>query len=103
MIAGEAMSIEDNKVAARAFMNATVRGEVRDDMLAAVQKRREVPVRKMQRIQRLGHRAIARRPGRRSFVPRPAKWVLRAFAPRIHRAAARFIGIGFRPEHPQIL
>jgi len=34
MIAGETMSIEENKAAARRFMNATVRGEVRDDMLA---------------------------------------------------------------------
>lgn len=34
MIAGETMSIEENKEAARRFMNATVRGEVRDDMLA---------------------------------------------------------------------
>ncbi len=34
MIAAEAMSIEDNKAAARAFMQATVRGEVRGEMLS---------------------------------------------------------------------
>ncbi|ACL40813.1 monooxygenase FAD-binding [Pseudarthrobacter chlorophenolicus A6] len=95
-------AIQDAVALANAVAPGLARGEVRDDTLAAVQKRREVPVRKMQRIQRLGHRAIARRPGRRAFVPRPAKWVLRTFAPRIRRAAARFIGIGFRPEHPQI-
>jgi ketosteroid isomerase-like protein len=34
MIAAEARTLEDNKAAARAFMQATVKGEVRDDMLA---------------------------------------------------------------------
>ena len=95
-------AIQDAVALANAVTPGLARGEVRDESLAAVQKRREVPVRKMQRIQRLGHRAIARRPGRRAFVPRPAKWVLRAFGPRIRRTAARFIGIGFRPEHPRI-
>lgn len=70
-----------------------------DDALAAVQARREKPVRKMQRLQRLAHRGIARTPRGERFMPRPLLRLLRILSPLIRRFMARFIGFGFLPEH----
>ncbi|MEV7635511.1 FAD-dependent oxidoreductase [Pseudarthrobacter enclensis] len=93
-------AIQDAVALANAVIPELARGTVSDRTLAEVQKRREVPVRKMQRIQRLGHRVIARRPRGSRLVPRPLAWALRGLSPVLRRATARFIGVGFRPEHP---
>lgn len=95
-------AIQDAVALANAVAFPLTQGEAPDRVLEAVQKRREKPVRKMQRLQRLGHRAIGRTPRGGRFAPRPVRWVLRTFSPRIRRITARFIGIGFLPEHPRI-
>jgi 2-polyprenyl-6-methoxyphenol hydroxylase-like FAD-dependent oxidoreductase len=70
-----------------------------EDLLAAVQKRREFPARVTQAIQLLAHRGFARifeNPGPLR-APWQVKTVLRI--PRVHRALGYAVGIGARPEH----
>jgi 2-polyprenyl-6-methoxyphenol hydroxylase-like FAD-dependent oxidoreductase len=74
-----------------------------DSALAAVQRRRERPVRRMQRLQVLGHRRIARPPRGDRFAPRWVGPVLRVVTPRLRRRVAHFVGVGFLPEHPSPL
>ena len=69
--------------------------------LAAVQDRREEPVKKMQRLQRGGHRAIARLATGSKPVPSALVGILRLLSPILRRVTARFIGVGFLPEHVQ--
>jgi 2-polyprenyl-6-methoxyphenol hydroxylase-like FAD-dependent oxidoreductase len=92
-----------------ALANATARslrtGRVPTDILAAVQRRRERPVRRMQRIQRLAHARIARPAHGKPAIPRGGLPLLRLFQPIVRRAAARLVGRGFLPEHvgPDVL
>jgi 2-polyprenyl-6-methoxyphenol hydroxylase-like FAD-dependent oxidoreductase len=92
-----------------ALANATARslrtGRVPTDILAAVQRRRERPVRRMQRIQRLAHARIARPAHGKPAIPRGGLALLRLFQPIVRRAAARLVGRGFLPEHvgPDVL
>ena len=74
-------------------------GPVPDETLALLQRRREVPVRRMQRRQAIGHRVLVRRPRGRRFAPLPVRWFLQAASPVLRRVVARFVGIGPRPEH----
>ncbi|MBX3196470.1 MAG: FAD-dependent oxidoreductase [Microbacteriaceae bacterium] len=87
-------------------------GSVSERTLAAVQRRRLPPVRSMQRIQKFVHERIAGRAvqGRtvqgsaardegRGIVPAPVHAILRHAQPILQRIAARFIGLGIRPEH----
>jgi 2-polyprenyl-6-methoxyphenol hydroxylase-like FAD-dependent oxidoreductase len=76
-------------------------GSVSRATLAAVQSRRRPPVLRMQRIQAIAHRQIARTAveGRRRLVPRPLLRLLRLGQPVAQRATARLLGLGFRPEH----
>lgn len=66
--------------------------------LEQVQKRREMPVRLIQRMQVFIHRRINGRSSGRAdklpFIGRLFRWV-----PFLRRLPARFIGIGPRPEH----
>ena len=73
------------------------RGMVLRDTLAAVQRRRLPPVRKMQRIQVLVHGRIAAVQGS-GALPRPVRFVLRHAQPVVQRVAARLVGYGFRRE-----
>ena len=73
-------------------------GSVRRETLAAVQKRRLPPVKKMQRIQALVHGRIVAVQGS-GAIPRPLRFVLRHAQPLVRRVAARLVGYGFRPEH----
>jgi 2-polyprenyl-6-methoxyphenol hydroxylase-like FAD-dependent oxidoreductase len=72
--------------------------------LQALQKRREKPVKKMQAIQRVAHRFMARGASG-GIAPTGAFRLISGFTPLIRGVAARFIGIGFLPEHvnPSIL
>lgn len=76
-------------------------GSVRRSTLAAVQKRRLPPVKKMQRIQAFIHERIAgpAAQGRGAAIPRPLRAVLRLAQPLVQRMAARLVGYGFRREH----
>ena len=86
-----------------ALSNATVAplrsGPVPTDVLAAVQRRRERPVRKMQRIQRLAHGRIARPAQGKPALPLGARALFTLAQPIVRRALARLIGRGFLPEH----
>jgi 2-polyprenyl-6-methoxyphenol hydroxylase-like FAD-dependent oxidoreductase len=65
--------------------------------LEQVQKRREMPVRLIQRMQVFVHRRINGTSGRRDklpFIGRIFRWF-----PFLRRVPARFIGLGPRPEH----
>ncbi|CAN5421644.1 FAD-dependent oxidoreductase [soil metagenome] len=90
-----------------ALVNATVRplraGTVPTAVLDAVQRRRERPVEKMQRIQRLIHDRI-KRPSTsgRSALPRGATRLLTLVQPLLRRVLARLVGLGFLPEHPDL-
>jgi len=74
-------------------------GSVPIESLKAVQRRREKPVRKMQRIQRIAHVAIGRQAAGGRIAPRWAVWLLRVASPLLRGFLARFIGVGFLPEH----
>jgi 2-polyprenyl-6-methoxyphenol hydroxylase-like FAD-dependent oxidoreductase len=72
---------------------------VPEAVLAAVQKRRELPTRVTQAVQILAHRNLARvfeNPG-----PIQAPWQVGLVSriPAIHRAVGYAVGIGMRPEH----
>jgi 2-polyprenyl-6-methoxyphenol hydroxylase-like FAD-dependent oxidoreductase len=86
-----------------ALANATTvplrSGPVPAQVLAGVQRRRERPVRKMQRIQRLVHDRIARPSRGRPALPRGLRTLLLLLQPIVRRAAARLVGRGFLPEH----
>jgi 2-polyprenyl-6-methoxyphenol hydroxylase-like FAD-dependent oxidoreductase len=75
-------------------------GSVRRETLAAVQKRRLPPVKKMQRIQAFIHERIAGPAAQgQAVIPRPVRALLRHAQPIVQRFAARLVGYGFRPEH----
>jgi 2-polyprenyl-6-methoxyphenol hydroxylase-like FAD-dependent oxidoreductase len=67
--------------------------------LARVQRRREWPVKVMQRLQRNAHKVIVRATTGSRIAPRWAVRLLRAASPLLRRFTARFIGIGVLPEH----
>jgi len=97
---GVNFAIQDAVALANAVTPFLRAGVAPDEVLAAFQARREVPVRKMQRMQTVGHRLIMR-PGAKRFAPGWVLAVMERLAPRIRKVAARRIGIGFLPEHPQ--
>ncbi|MDQ0868181.1 hypothetical protein QFZ70_000654 [Arthrobacter sp. V1I9] len=74
-------------------------GAVATEKLAGVQRRREKPVRIMQRLQRNGHKALAKATAGRRIAPRWLVMLLRAASPLLRPVTARFVGIGIRPEH----
>ncbi len=95
-------AVQDAIAAANLLAGDLRRGPVPDEALARVQRRRELPVRLMQPIQLLLHRRVihpggplARVP---AAVPAPFRLLGRAVQPVAQRAAARLVGLGFRPE-----
>ncbi|MFG6503114.1 FAD-dependent oxidoreductase [Microbacterium sp. P05] len=92
-------AIQDAVALANAITDDLVAGRAPTGVLAAVQRRRELPVRIMQRIQRAGHRLIARSTSGRRIAPRWLLRILRLVSPVVRPVAARFVGIGLRPEH----
>jgi 2-polyprenyl-6-methoxyphenol hydroxylase-like FAD-dependent oxidoreductase len=92
-------AIQDAVALANTTVASLRSGRVPTELLAAVQRRRERPVRRMQRIQRLAHERIARPAHGKPALPRGARALLVLFQPLIRRAAARLVGRGFLPEH----
>ncbi|MCH8560415.1 FAD-dependent oxidoreductase [Nesterenkonia sp. DZ6] len=92
-------AIQDAVALANAITAQLTQGTVPEQTLAAVQARRERPVKLMQRIQGRGHRVIARSTTGRRVVPAPAAKLLRLFSPVLRRLTARVIGVGLLPEH----
>jgi 2-polyprenyl-6-methoxyphenol hydroxylase-like FAD-dependent oxidoreductase len=99
-------AVQDAVAAANLLIPALRSGALTEDHLAAVQARREPPVRRMQAIQRRLHAVIGRPGGGRSL---PSAAVIRRVAPPLayllRPIIGRLIGWGFRPEHidPDVL
>jgi 2-polyprenyl-6-methoxyphenol hydroxylase-like FAD-dependent oxidoreductase len=93
-------AIQDAVAAANILVPAFLRGTISQSDLAKVQKRRELPVKIIQRIQVLiQNRVIANILGKRTHPKLP--WLLRFIKrfPYLRRIPAYMVGIGFRPEH----
>ncbi len=94
-------AIQDAVATANVIANRLSDGAVPVEALAAVQRRREAPVRVMQAMQLAAHRQFAAAGGGPTDWPPPAaRVVIAAALPVVRRLAARLIGIGLRPEHP---
>jgi 2-polyprenyl-6-methoxyphenol hydroxylase-like FAD-dependent oxidoreductase len=95
-------AIQDAVATANLVAQRLADGAVPLETLRAVQRRREPPARRMQTIQLFAHRRFAR-PGIGPVLPDPlpppARLAIGAVLPAVRWAAARFIGIGLRPEH----
>ena len=97
------LAIQDAVAAANVLVPAFRRSGPTGEDLANVQKRREFPTSATQRLQVFVHRrVIAPALARRGHMRVP--WVLRLFnlMPALRWFPARFVGIGFRPEHVRI-
>lgn len=93
------LAIQDAVAAANALTVPLREGTLGERHLHAVQRRRAWPAAVTQTVQRIIQRRVIRRTlgGRAPAVPLPVRLAARAgVAPRL---AARFIGIGVRPEH----
>lgn len=101
------LAIQDAVAAANILAPILLRGAPDDHDLAAVQHRRMFPTRMMQGLQVLiQNRVISR--VLVSTTPILLPWQLKLFRawPSLRRIPARFIGMGFRPEHvrtPEVL
>lgn len=93
------LAIQDAAAAANFLSEALRQGLSTDNLLPAIQRRREFPVRVIQLLQRIAHHGIQQI--FRTRGPLQAPWQLKAFArfavPRC--VMARVVGIGVRPEH----
>jgi 2-polyprenyl-6-methoxyphenol hydroxylase-like FAD-dependent oxidoreductase len=96
---GVNFAIQDAVALFNAIADDLAAGSAPVEKLAAVQRRREKPVKVIQLLQRNGHRAIARATTGSSIAPRWLIALLRVFSPLLRRFTARFIGRGIRPEH----
>jgi hypothetical protein len=77
------------------------RGEDPDPLLAAIEKRRRLPVRLTQAFQATAQRRVIRpvlAGSSRPMIPGWLTWLLARF-PRLRRLPARFLGLGIRAEH----
>ncbi|CCQ44925.1 FAD binding domain protein [Pseudarthrobacter siccitolerans] len=96
---GVNFAIQDAVALANTIAADLAAGTVPTGKLADVQKRRELPVKIMQQLQRNGHRVLFRAATGNRIAPRWLLLVLRAASPLLRRVTARFIGLGIRPEH----
>ena len=97
--AGVNFAIQDAVALANAITADLAAGTAPPEKLAALQRRREMPVKIMQRLQRAGHRVLARATSGSRVAPRWLPPVLRLASPVLRRVTARFVGVGIRPEH----
>jgi 2-polyprenyl-6-methoxyphenol hydroxylase-like FAD-dependent oxidoreductase len=96
---GVNFAIQDAVALFNAISGDLAAGTAPAGKLAAVQRRREKPVKVMQLLQRNGHKAIVRATAGNSVAPRWFVGLLRFASPLLRRMTARFIGVGIRPEH----
>jgi 2-polyprenyl-6-methoxyphenol hydroxylase-like FAD-dependent oxidoreductase len=98
---GVNLAVQDAVATANLLAAPLIAGTVTDRDLAALQRRRALPVRVTQRVQLRLHRFIAR-PGAGANIPYPLprsiRILLGATMPVIRRAAGRLVGRGIRPE-----
>ena len=93
------LAIQDAVAAANILATPLRTRAAHDDELASVQKRREFPTRATQRMQIAIQNNVIKRVLGSSRIKAP--WILKLFDrwPLLQRIPARFIGMGFRPEH----
>ena len=94
------LAVQDGVAAANILYRPLLERSVTLADLGAVQRRRELPMRVIQRLQVVvQNRIIGPTLGSRTKPTPP--WMLRLFArlPFLRRIPARLIGLGFRPEH----
>ncbi len=96
---GVNFAIQDAVALSNAIAADLAAGAAPTAKLARVQRRREWPVKVMQRLQRNAHKVIVRAATGNRIAPRWAVRLLRAVSPLLRRFTARFIGIGVLPEH----
>jgi 2-polyprenyl-6-methoxyphenol hydroxylase-like FAD-dependent oxidoreductase len=97
---GVNLAVQDAVAAANILAGPLKNKTLRDDDLAAVQRRRELPVRLIQGIQVLVQNRVFG-PVLSGGGELKAPWVLNLFSwlPFLRRVPARIVGMGFRPEH----
>jgi 2-polyprenyl-6-methoxyphenol hydroxylase-like FAD-dependent oxidoreductase len=95
------LAIQDAVAAANILAQSLLDGNVTDEQLQAVQRRREFPTHLTQRFQVFGHERFIspalRRQAPLRNLPLPLK-LLQQF-PVLRRIPARLVGLGARPEH----
>jgi 2-polyprenyl-6-methoxyphenol hydroxylase-like FAD-dependent oxidoreductase len=95
------LAIQDSVATANILAQSLLQGEVADEQLNEVQKRREFPTRMTQAFQVFAHKRFIF-PALRSRVPvqkLPMPLKLLQLVPLFRRIPARMLGLGFRPEH----
>jgi len=92
-------AIQDAVALANAITADLHKGRAPAMRLAAVQARRERPVKVMQWIQGRGHRVITRSTQGRRVIPGGVITVIGFASPLLRRVTARVIGLGLLPEH----
>jgi len=94
------LAIQDAVAAANILVTPLREGGVTLDHLRAVQRRREPPTRKTQRLQvAIQNRVIGNVLSRTTTPRAPFAVRLLGWFPVLRRLPARIIGMGFRPEH----
>jgi len=94
------LAIQDAVAAANILAPPLLRGEISDEDLQAVQRRREFPTRAMQAVQIfMQNRVIGRVLESKEKLSPPLPLRLLGRWPLLQRLPARLIGLGFRPEH----
>ena len=84
------LAIQDAVAAANILAPPLLRGEISDEDLQAVQRRREFPTRAMQAVQIFMQNRV---------IGRVLESKEKLSPPLLQRLPARLIGLGFRPEH----
>lgn len=94
------LAIQDAVATANALAGKLVAGNLSDDDVHAVQRRREFPTRATQWLQVMVQKRVIRRV-LSSSEPLTAPLLLRLLQrwPVLRRLPARIVGLGFRPEH----
>ena len=96
------IAIQDAVATANLLAGPLLAGNVSLNDLQEVQRYREPPVIKTQRLQAFLHRRLfsSRRGfGQTLLFSAPARWLLAPFASRLRRMGGRIMGMGFQPEH----
>ncbi len=93
------LAIHDAVATANILAEALRNGDAIDPLLAAVQRRRELPVRAMQFLQRLVHAGFNKVFQTDGPLTPPAAFRVITGVPGIQHVMGRIVGLGFRPEH----
>jgi 2-polyprenyl-6-methoxyphenol hydroxylase-like FAD-dependent oxidoreductase len=95
------LAVQDAVAAANILAGPLRRGQVSDDSLAAVQKRREFPTRVTQRLQIVLQNNLIAPALNAAGEPR-APWFTKMIQwPLLRRLPGRLLALGIRPEHVQ--